>query len=421
VQAEIVAVGDELLSGDILNSNASWLGGQLAAAGIAVTRAVVVGDRVDDIRGAIAEALGRAGAVVLTGGLGPTSDDVTREALAAAAGVPLVRDAHLQATLSRRLGRAGRPVPDINFRQADLPTGATPLPNPVGTAPGIALEIGAGIAVALPGPSHEMQAMFTESAGPLLARRAGTGTVLVTRLLRTTGMWESTVNEALAAEVERVRAAGNPVIAFLASEGQTRVKITATGRDREEALALIAPVEAVARAALGRHLFGVDADTLEGVTLAALADAGATLACAESLTGGLLGARLTAVPGASAVFLGGVVAYATAAKAAQLGVPVDLLDSQGAVSAATATAMAAGVRERFGATYGLGLTGVAGPDPQEGHPPGTVHIALAGPGVARAVALTLPGDRERVRIYSAVAAVDLVRRTLMTDVDAPER
>jgi nicotinamide-nucleotide amidase len=307
------------------------------------------------------------------------------------------------------------------LRQADLPEGARALPNPVGTAPGIALEIGSGLAVALPGPPHELAAVFADSAGPLLARRAGSDSALVTRVLRTVGMWESAVSEALAPEVDRVAAAGNPVIAFLASEGQTRVRITARATGRAAAEALIAPVEAAARTALGRHLYGVDDDTLEAVTLRLLSAAGATLACAESLTGGLLSARLTSVPGASAVVLGGVVAYATAAKGAQLGVPPDVLARDGAVSATAARAMASGVRERFGATYGLALTGVAGPGEQEGRPPGTVHVAMVGPGVARDVALLLPGDRERVRTYAAVAAVDLLRRTLVPDVRTPER
>jgi nicotinamide-nucleotide amidase len=199
------------------------------------------------------------------------------------------------------------------------------------------------------------------------------------------------------------------------------VRITARATGRAAAEALIAPVEAAARAALGRHLYGVDDDTLEAVTLRLLSAAGATLACAESLTGGLLSARLTSVPGASAVVLGGVVAYATAAKSAQLGVPPDVLARDGAVSATAARAMASGVRERFGATYGLALTGVAGPGEQEGRPPGTVHVAMVGPGVARDVALLLPGDRERVRTYAAVAAVDLLRRTLVPDVRTPER
>jgi nicotinamide-nucleotide amidase len=421
VRAEVVAVGDELLAGDIVNANAAWLGAQLAARGISVSRGVVVGDRVGEIAAAIREGLARADAVVLTGGLGPTSDDLTREGLAAAAGVRLVRDGHLEAVLTRRPGRSGRPVPGNNLRQADLPEGARALPNPVGTAPGIALEIGSGLVVALPGPPHELAAVFADSAGPLLARRAGSDSVLVTRVLRTVGMWESAVSEALAPEVDRVAAAGNPVIAFLASEGQTRVRITARATGRAAAEALIAPVEAAARAALSRHLYGVDDDTLEAVTLRLLSAAGATLACAESLTGGLLSARLTSVPGASAVVLGGVVAYATAAKSAQLGVPPDVLARDGAVSATAARAMASGVRERFGATYGLALTGVAGPGEQEGRPPGTVHVAMVGPGVARDVALLLPGDRERVRTYAAVAAVDLLRRTLVPDVRTPER
>ncbi|CAO5148947.1 CinA-like protein [Frankia sp. AiPs1] len=416
--AELLAVGDELLYGDIVNGNAAWLGGQLADAGVTLKCSVVVGDDVGTIATAIRTALTRAETVLITGGLGPTQDDLTREGIALAAGVEVHRDAELAGELARRYERQGRPgVPSMNFRQAELPVGARPLSNSAGTAPGVRMAIGAGVVYAMPGVPFEMTAMFTASVLPDLLSRAGQPAVVVHRVLRTAGMWESSVAEALAGEVERLAPIGNPRIAFLASEGQTRVRITARARDRAEADALIAPVETAARAALGAGVYGSDEDTLEGVVLGLLGARGATIAVAESITGGLLAGRLTDVPGSSAVFRGGVVSYATDVKASALGVDAQVLATEGAVSAATAAAMASGVRERLGADYGLSTTGVAGPGSTEGHPAGTVYLGLAGPDSsvdARTHLVRLPGDRARVRTFAVVSALDLLRRMLTT-------
>ncbi len=231
MRAELLAVGDELLYGDIVNGNAAALGRQLADVGVTVTHSAVVGDDIETIAEAVRTALGRADAVLLTGGLGPTQDDLTREALALAAGVELRRDDFLESQLRRRFRDLRRNVPDMNYRQADLPAGAEPLPNERGTAPGIRLELLGGVAYALPGVPHEMQAMFTGSVLPDLLRRAGEPAVVVHRVLHTSGMWESAVAEAMAPEVERLAAGGlrNPTIAFLASGGQTRVRILGAG------------------------------------------------------------------------------------------------------------------------------------------------------------------------------------------------
>ncbi|KJE24683.1 competence/damage-inducible protein cinA [Frankia torreyi] len=416
MRAELLAVGDELLYGDIVNGNAAWLGRQLADVGVTVATSTVVGDDVDVIATAIRVALERADAVVMTGGLGPTQDDLTREGIAAAAGVELRRDDFLEAELRRRFRtmgrRAARDVPVMNYRQADLPVGAQPLPNGPGTAPGIRMEIGTGVVYAMPGVPFEMNDMFTGSVLPDILRRAGQPAVVVHRVLRTAGMWESVVAEALAAEVDRLAPIGNPRIAFLASGGQTRVRITARARDRAEAETLIAPVEAAARTALGAGVYGGEEDSLESVVLGLLRARSATLAVAESITGGLLAGRLTDVPGASVVFRGGVVSYATDVKASALGVDQALLAAEGAVSANTAAAMAAGVRARLGADYGLATTGVAGPGELEGKPAGTVHLGLSGPDGTITRSLRLPGDRTRVRAFAAVTALDLVRRTL---------
>ncbi|MCK9898561.1 damage-inducible protein CinA [Parafrankia colletiae] len=420
MRAELLAVGDELLYGDIVNGNAAWLGGQLADVGVQVATSSVVGDVISDIASAITLALGRADAVVLTGGLGPTQDDLTREGIAQAAGVGLRRDEAEETNLRRRFTEMGRNraatgsrgVPEMNFRQADLPVGAQALPNGPGTAPGIRMEIGVGVVYAMPGVPYEMKDMFTRSVLPDILRRAGEPAVVVHRVLRTAGMWESAVAEALADEVTRLEPVGNPRIAFLASGGQTRVRITARAADRAAADELIAPVEAAARLALGPGLYGTDEDSLEKVVLELLGARGATLAVAESLTGGLLAGRLTDVPGASAVFRGGIVAYATDVKDSALGVDPKILATDGAVSDATAEAMAAGVRDRLGATYGLATTGVAGPDEQEGKPAGTLHVGLAGPDGSAARSLRLPGDRRRVREIAVVQALDVLRRVL---------
>ncbi|MCM3885347.1 competence/damage-inducible protein A [Frankia sp. R82] len=415
MRAELLAVGDELLYGDIVNGNAAWLGGQLADVGVTLERSVVVGDEVEVIAAAIRSALDRADTVLITGGLGPTQDDLTREGIAVAAGgVEVRRVEALADELALRYEQQGRSgdVPNMNFRQAELPAGAQPLPNLAGTAPGVRMEIGAGVVYAMPGVPFEMTAMFTANVLPDLLRRAGQPAVVVHRVLRTAGMWESSVAQALAEEVERLAPIGNPRIAFLASEGQTRVRITARARDRAAADELIAPVETAARAALGAGVYGSDSDTLEGVVLALLAARNATLAVAESVTGGLLAGRLTDVPGSSAVFRGGVVSYATEVKTSALGVDAGVLAIQGAVSAATAAAMASGVRDRLGADYGLSTTGVAGPGSAEGHPPGTVHLGLAGPAGVITRLVRLPGDRARVRTFAVVSALDLLRRTL---------
>jgi nicotinamide-nucleotide amidase len=417
MRAELLAVGDELLYGDIVNGNAAWLGQQLADAGVRLSRSVVVGDDIDAIADAIRVALDRADAVILTGGLGPTQDDLTREALAAAAGVEMRRDEFLEAQLRRRFERLSRKVPDRNFRQADLPQGAEPLPNERGTAPGVRMELLGGVAYALPGVPHEMYAMFTASVLPDLLKRAGRPAVVVHRVLRTAGMWESAVAEAMAPEVERLQSTAasdggqpNPSVAFLASGGQTRVRITAHASDRAEAEKLIAPTERFARDALGAGLYGSDDDTLEGVIHRLLLERGQTVAVAESLTGGLVGARLTETAGASNTFRGGLIVYATDLKSSMLGADTA---GHGAVSVETAAALAEGVRDRLQATWGLATTGVAGPDEQEGQPVGTLHVGLAGPGDTVTRSVRLPAaDRAHVRMLSVVSALDVLRRSL---------
>ncbi len=409
MRVELVAVGTELLLGEIVNGNAAWLGARLAEAGIDVTHSVVVGDNVERIAAVLTTACTRADAVVVTGGIGPTQDDLTREAIAAAAGVALVRDAGLEAALRRRFTELRRDVPEMNYRQADLPAGAASIRNVTGSAPGVRAEVGGRVIYALPGVPHEMEAMFSESVLPHLLTRAGHPAVIVNRVLHTAGMWESAVAAAVEPLVERLQSRGNPTIAFLASGGQTRVRITAKAASPDEARVVLAPVEAEVRAALGSAVYGVDGDTLDAVLLQLLRERGETVSVAESLTGGLLGATLTQTPGASDVFRGGVIAYASDLKDSLLGVPADLLESEGAVSARVATAMATGVRERLATTYGLALTGVAGPAEQDGQAVGTVHVGLAAPGGVTVRSLRMPADRPRIRVFATVAAMNLLR------------
>lgn len=420
MRVELVAVGTELLLGDIVNGNAAWLGERLAAAGLDVTHAVVVGDNIQRISDSLSTALARADAVIVTGGIGPTQDDLTREAVALVAGVPLVRDADLERALRQRFTELRRDVPEMNYRQADLPAGALPIANSRGTAPGVRAEVGAGVVYALPGVPHEMQAMFDETVLPDLLSRSGQRAAIVNRVLLTAGMWESAVAAALAPLVLRLERAGNPTIAFLASGGQTRVRITAKAETAEQAAALAEPVESEARAALGSAVYGADGDTLDGVVTGMLRSRGETVAVAESLTGGMLGERLTQEPGASDVFRGGITAYATELKRELLGVPAELLAAEGAVSARVAVAMAAGARDRLGATYGVSLTGVAGPAEQDGQPVGTVHIGLAAPSGALSRTLRMTTDRPRIRQFAVVAALNLLRLHLLGDAPADQ-
>jgi competence/damage-inducible protein CinA-like protein len=412
VRCEIIGVGTELLLGQIVNSNAAWIGQRLADVGWDCLRHTVVGDNEARIAETIREALGRADAVILTGGLGPTQDDVTREALAAVAGVPLVRRPELEHWLRERFERMGvRRMAEMNLRQADVPEGARYIDNPRGSAPGLILELDGKPAYAVPGVPREMEGMLERVVLPDLAARAGEGRAIVSRTLRTAGVGESRLAERLTPLWEEA-GAGEVTLAYLASPGEVRVRLTAVGATREEALAEIAPVEARIRQELGEIVYGADDETLEAAVGRLLRERGRTLATAESLTGGLLGGRVTAVPGSSEYYLGGVVAYATDAKASLLGVDRDLLAADGPVSEPVAAAMAEGARKLFGADLGLAATGVAGPTEQSGRRVGTLCLATADPTATVTRTLTAPGDRTQVRNWTTAVALDLVRRRL---------
>lgn len=403
MRGAIVAVGDELLLGDIVNSNAAWLGEALAGVGVAVVHSAMVGDDIGRLATALRRGLEDADVVVVTGGLGPTSDDLTRDALALAAGVPLDRHPELEQMLRGRYAAYGFVMPAEVLRQADVPRGAAALDNPVGTAPGLRLDVGGRLVVALPGPPHEMRAVAQAHLLPDLAVR--TGSVVTTRTLHCAGAGESNVAELVEGAVQVPEGVG---LAYLAGSGVVRVRFT-TGGDP----AVLAPLVDACSTVLGDAVFGYDEDTLPAVVRQLLARREQTVATAESLSGGLLGAALSELPGSSATFRGGLIVYATDAKASVAGVPSEVLESHGAVSEQTAAALAEGARGRLGADWGVATTGVAGPDEQEGKPVGLVHVAVAGAAGTVVRTARLPGDRERIRVLAVTAALDLLRRSLL--------
>ena len=428
MRCEIIAVGTELLLGQIVDTNSAWIGGRLALAGIDSHFQVKVGDNRARIVEAIRHALSRSDAVIVCGGLGPTQDDITREAIAEVMGVSLVRDDTMGEKIRAGFEARGRRFTENNLRQADRPEGATFIPEMPGTAPGLVCPIGrrrptggdgpaAGQAIyAVPGVPFEMREMVEGTILPDLKRRSGATAVIRSRVLKSWGESESRLAELLAGRIEALDRTGNPTIAFQASgiEG-LKIRITAKAGDVAAAEALIAGEETEVRAIVGDAIFGADAQTMESVVLDLLRERGLSLAVAESLTGGLVGTRLTAVPGASDVFRGAVVSYASEVKFDLLGVP------QGpVVSNEAARAMALGVRERLGAAVGIATTGVAGPAEQEGHPPGTVFLGLAYGDHAEALRVRLPGDRDRVREYAAISVLNLLRLRVSGSSRSPE-
>jgi nicotinamide-nucleotide amidase len=416
MRIEIVAVGTELLLGQIADTNSAWLGEQLALGGIDSHFHQAVGDNQDRIVLALRTALARSDGVVVCGGLGPTHDDITRDAIAEVMNVRLVRDPKIVKLIGEMFSSRGRAMPESNGRQADVPEKATPIPQVMGTAPGLICPVGHKVVYALPGVPYEMYEMFSRAVLPDLHRRmAAQGedvSVIVSRVVRTWGNSESGLAEVLAPRIAALDAAGgNPTIAFLASgmEG-IKVRITAKAADTAAAEALLRAEEKEVTALVGEAVFGFDDDTMESVVAAQLKERGLTLGLAESLTGGLVASRLVGVPGASDWFRGSVVSYASEVKYDVLGVPVGPV-----VTAEAARAMADGARKVLGADIGLALTGVAGPDEQEGQVAGTVIIGLSRDGAeTESVEAHLPGDRERVRQYATINALDLLRRRLLS-------
>jgi nicotinamide-nucleotide amidase len=415
MRAEIVAVGTELLLGQIIDTNSSYIAEQLAIAGIDCLYQTRVGDNQARIVEALRHGLTRADAVIVCGGLGPTQDDITREAIAETMGVELERNDEalklLEEVFRSRLGR-GRPMAQNNLRQADAPVGARLIPQVIGTAPGLICPVGDGVIYAVPGVPDEMKEMIARAVVPDLLARSGTTSVILSRTLRTWGMGESVLAETIAHRLDALDLVGPgaPTIAFLASgiEG-VKVRVTVKADDREKAIAVLDAEEAELRAILGDVVFGVDDETMEFAIGALLRARSWRFAVAESFTGGLIASRIVSIPGASEWFAGGVVAYASDVKHALLGVPEGPV-----VSLEAAAAMAEGVRRVTGADVALSTTGVAGPDPQEGIAPGTGFIGIALPGEpAVGQPLNLFGGRNRAREIATISSLDVLRHRLL--------
>lgn len=409
MRCEVIAVGTELLLGQIVDTNSAWIGEQLALAGIDSHFQTKVGDNLGRIVSSIRLGLERSDAVIMCGGLGPTQDDITREAIAEVMGVALVWHDEIADRIRAMFAARGRVMPDNNLRQADVPEGATVIPQMPGTAPGLVCPVGDQVVYAVPGVPHEMREMMTGTIIPDLQQRAGLPAVIRSRVLRTWGQSESGLAEMLAARIDALDQLGNPTLAFQASgiEG-LKVRITAKAGSAKEAETILADEEARVRPILGDVIFGVDEQTIEAVVIDMLRERGLSLGIAESLTGGLMGARFTSVPGASDVFRGSIVCYASDVKFSLLGVPEGPVVTEDA-----ARAMAEGARRTLGADVALATTGVAGPAEQEGQPVGTVFLGLAMDNASEAQRVRLPGDRQRIRQYAVISAVDLLRRRLM--------
>ena len=409
--AEILAIGTEVLLGDLVDTNTAWLSGQLATLGVSVYRHITVGDNKQRIVAALLEAASRADLVITTGGLGPTSDDLTNECLGLAASRKMVEYSEARRHVDEMFARFGREPTSSNYKQALFPEGSRLIPNPLGTAMGALLELDGALVATFPGVPIEMKRMFEETLEPLIKSR--TDGSIVSRTLWFTGIGES----ALAEKVQDLLDASDPTVAPLAGQGKVRLRVTARAATFEEAEKRIEPVAEEILNRLKEYYFGEDDETLEGAVGRLLTEKGATLALAESCTGGLLAKRLTDRAGSSAYFVEGLVTYSNEAKERLLGVPHELLVEYGAVSEPVARAMAEGVREDADTDYGLSITGVAGPDGgTEEKPVGLVFVGLSDASGTVAEKLDLSAwrrSREAIRERSANRAFDLLRRRIL--------
>jgi nicotinamide-nucleotide amidase len=413
MRCDVLAVGTELLLGQIIDSNSAWIGGELAANGIDSLVQVKVGDNVKRIEAQLRDMLVDADAVIMCGGLGPTHDDLTRSAIANVMGVELVEDAILVDTIRQMFESRGRTMAENNRRQAEVPVGAAVIAQTRGTAPGlicpITLQGVDKVIYAVPGVPHEMRDMLERAIVPDLLERSGETAVIASRVLRTWGESESGLNEKLEQVIEQLETSDTPTLAFLASGWNgLKVRLTAKDATRIGCSAQLDQWEAVVRHEIDDLIFGTDDDTMESVVLDLCRERGLTLAVAESVTGGLVGGRLTDIPGASDVFRGGVISYATEVKQSLLGV------SEGpVVNEIAAQQMAVGVRNRLGADIGLSLTGVAGPAEQDGQPVGTLFVGMVGPGFEEVRQANMPGVREMMRQFSVITALGFLRQQII--------
>jgi nicotinamide-nucleotide amidase len=417
MRCEVVAVGTELLLGQIVDTNSSWIGEQLALAGIDSLHQTKVGDNRERIAGALRLALSRADAVLVCGGLGPTQDDITRDVIAEVMGVPLERDLELEARIREMFQSRFRHMPENNLRQADVPAGATIMAQMPGTAPGLVCPAADPadpdgpkdkVIYAVPGVPYEMMEMVAGTVIPDLVVRSGEHAVIRSRTLRTWGQSESGLAEILGPYHEELDQTGRCTLAWLASgiEG-LKLRLTAKAHTEAEADEVLAREVAILQGVLGDLIFSTKDESMEAVVLDLCRSHGLTLATAESVTGGLIAARLTDVAGASDVFRGSVVSYASEVKFELLGIPRGPV-----VSEEAAEAMALSVCSVVGADVSVAVTGVAGPAQQEGQPVGTVWVATCVDGETEATYLRMPGDRDRIRQFTAIGALNLLRQRL---------
>lgn len=407
--AEIVSVGTELLMGQIVNTDAQFIASHLAPLGYRALYQVTVGDNPARLAGVVQSALARADVVLFTGGLGPTDDDLTKETVAQALGLEVAVVPEEEARLRAYFASRGKEMTPNNLKQARFPTGSIILPNPNGTAPGCIMEADGKAAILMPGPPRELYPMFHDHVLPYLEKRSGVR--LHSRELRIFGMGESELTYRLR---DLIAAQTNPTIAPYVKTSEVTLRVTAQCQDDAEGERLVAPVIDAILARLGSIVYSTNGESLPALCVRLLLRQGATLAVAESCTGGMLASSIVDIPGCSACFLEGAVTYANGAKVRRLGVSEGTLATDGAVSLACAQQMAEGLRAATGATYALATTGIAGPDggtPEK--PVGLVYVALAGPGRTEVRKLLLSGDRARIRTAATLHALDLLRRSLL--------
>lgn len=408
--AEIIAIGSELLSPTKTDTNSLWLTEQLNELGIEVMLKTVVGDDPARLEEAVRDALKRADVVITTGGLGPTEDDVTRQVVAQSVGKELVHRPEIEETLRERFRSFGREMPDINKKQAYIVDGAVAMPNGNGTAPGMFIEAGGCSLIVLPGPPRELKPMFAQSVAPRLSEMGG-GVVMRKRVLKVSGMGESAIDEAIAPIYSKF---DDIVTGILFNRSEVEIHLTAKARDAESADCRNSELTDLICEKLGIAVFSTRGEEMEAVVGRLLGERKETLAVAESCTGGLIGARITEVPGSSDYFIEGCVTYANESKMKRLGVPAGSIESHGAVSAEVAEAMATGMRESAGTDYALAVTGIAGPGGgSDEKPVGTVFIGYSDSSSTRSIKIQLPGDRYLIRWRASQAALDLLRREIL--------
>lgn len=409
MRCEVIAIGTELLLGQITDTNSSWIGEQLALAGIDSLYQIKVGDNPERMVECMRHSLSRCDAVITCGGLGPTQDDITREAIAEVMGVGLVRHPEIGDRIKQMFESRGRVMPENNLRQADVPEGATTIPQQPGTAPGLICPVGEKVIYAVPGVPNEMRTMMNGTILADLKRRAGFTGIIKSRVLKTWGHSESGLAELLGDRITTLDTAGKATLAFQASgiEG-IKVRITVKSDDEPSAVAMLDDEEQVVRQILGRYIFAVDDDTMESVILDALRDKGLTLAVAEISSGGLISTRLSAIDASGDVFRGGIVPIAGAVRESVLGVPHDAIGTERA-----AATMASAVRKALGADIGIATTSLFDVQSTGDLPPGTTFLGIATAAGTDVEQVRLPGDRERIRQYSVISLLNYLRLKLL--------